>query len=113
MRASQADSVENIGGDGKGQKKMGEKGQIPACVCECVPRAERWKLMGENKERDGGKIASYVKECSRLGGCDTNWGAGSVGLRGILVFLLSRIEGVFASSWQVSGMFVLLSNPLV
>lgn len=53
---------------------------------------------------------SHVEKCSRLKGGDTNWGVGSVSLRGILIFLFSFIEETFTRSWQMSGMFVLVSS---
>lgn len=53
---------------------------------------------------------SHVEKCSRPKGGDTNWGVGSVSLRGILIFLFSFIEETFTRSWQMSGMFVFLSS---
>lgn len=46
----------------------------------------------------------------QTGGRDTNWGVGCESLGWILIFLLSWIEKVFAGLWQMSGMFVSLSN---
>lgn len=43
-------------------------------------------------------------------GGDTNWGVGSVSLRGIFVFLSSRIEETLTWLWQMSEVFVLVSN---
>lgn len=44
-------------------------------------------------------------------GGDTNWGVGSVRMRGIFIFLLSWIEETLTQLWQMSEVFVLVSNP--
>lgn len=52
-----------------------------------------------------------MKRNAQTEGGDTNWGVGSVSLRGIFIFLLSWIEETLTQLWQMSEVFVLVSNP--
>ena len=79
-------------------------------MCKRARGCKRWELKDENKDRNGGRKWSHVEKCSWPKGGDTNWGVGSVSLRGILIFLFSFIGETFTRSWQMSGMFVFLSN---
>lgn len=50
------------------------------------------------------------REMFQTEGGDTNWGVGGVSLRAILIFLPSRIGEMLTWLWQMSGMFVFVSN---
>lgn len=50
------------------------------------------------------------REMLQTEGGDTNWGVGGVSLRGIFIFLLSWIEETLTRLWQMSEVFVLVSN---
>lgn len=70
---------------------------------------KRLELKGENKREMEGE-SDPCREMLQTAGGDTNWGVGGVSLRKNLIFLLSWIEEMLTRLWQMSGMFVLVSN---